>query len=555
MSDSLDEILDAARDHHLAGRLPEAVDLYRKALQLAPDDAPSLFLLGLAVFQLGRAGEAVDLVRRAVSLDPAAPEYHCDLARILFSLNNLPGAIAASRTALELQPDFPEALFNLGNALCRSRMLEDGIDAYQRAVALRPGASDAVNNLGMALLELGRIDEAVACFDQILASNPSDAAAHSNRIYALHFSPSSNAAGIRRELIQWNQRHALPLKVTIVPHIRRHQRDSGRPLRIGYVSPDFREHVVGWSLLPFLPEHDRKVFHISCYSSVKRPDAVTRQLQSHVAVWRDISSVSDEQAAKIIRDDEIDILVDLSLHTGGNRLLLFARKPAPIQVTYLGYPGSTGLETMDYRLSDPFLDSDEEQVDHTERTIRLPLTYWCYRPGGPTSAVIPLPALSAGTITFGCLNTFQKISSSALDVWRELMKEVPRSRLLLHAPVGRHRQQLIERFETSGIAADRIEFVERLPWHEYIQTYQRIDIALDPFPYGGGITTCDALWMGVPTITLRGKTSVGRGATSILQNLNLPQYIAQTPAQYISEAATLASDLPRLADLRLSLRP
>jgi predicted O-linked N-acetylglucosamine transferase (SPINDLY family) len=553
MSQTTDEILDAARDHHLAGRFSEAADLYRKILELAPEDGEAFFLLGLALFQLGHVAEAADKVRRAVSLDPAVAEYHCDLARILFTLNDFPGAIAASRKALELQPNFPEALFNLGNALCRTRLFEDGIDAYQHALIQRPDARDAANNLGMALLELGRIDGAIACFDQILASNPSDAAARSNRIYAMHFNPSSTAAKIREELVDWNQQHARPLNATIIPHIRRPKLDS-HPLRIGYVSPDFREHVVGWNLLPLLAEHDRKRFHIICYSSAGRADAITRELQSHVAAWRDISALSDQQAAKIIREDQIDILVDLSLHTGGIRLLLFARKPAPIQLTYLAYPGSTGLEAMDYRFSDPFLDFGQDLSDHTERTIRLPRTYWCYRPGGPTPAVVPPPALSAGIITFGSLNAFQKISGPTLDVWRQLMQSVPRSRLLLHAPVGKHRGQLIQGFETSGIADDRIEFVDRLPWSQYIQTYQRIDIALDPFPYGGGITTCDALSMGVPIITLRGKTTVGRGGSSILQNLNLPEFIAESPQQYISAATALANDLALLSKLRSCLR-
>ncbi len=285
-----------------------------------------------------------------------------------------------------------------------------------------------------------------------------------------------------------------------------------------------------------------------------RPDAVTRELQSHVAAWRDISSLSDEQAAKIIREDQIDILVDLSMHTGGNRLLLFARKPAPIQVTYLGYPGSTGLEAVDYRLSDPFLDSDEDIAAHTEITIRLPNTYWCYRPGGPTPSVLPAPVLSAGTITFGSLNAFQKISAPTLDAWLQIMQSVPRSRLLLHAPKGKIREQLIQRFDAAGVSAERIEFVDRLPWPPYIQTYQRIDIALDPFPYGGGITTCDALWMGASVITLQGKTAVGRGGSSILNNLHLPEFITQTPEQYISAAVSLANDPHRLAVLRPTLR-
>ena len=348
----------------------------------------------------------------------------------------------------------------------------------------------------------------------------------------------------------WNDRHARPL--TAVAHPNRH--DLDRPLRIGYVSADFREHVVGWNMLPLLREHDPKQFQIFGYSAVRRPDAMTRELQSHVFEWRDIAGVSDDDAARMIRNDQIDILVDLSLHTGGNRLLIFARKPAPVQATYLGYPGSTGLETMDFRFSDPFLDSDEETADHTERTIRLPRTYWCYRPGGPAPAVAKLPALSNGWITFGCLNLFQKLSIPTLELWGRIMLTVPESRLLLHAPVGSCRTRLLQLLEHSAVAGHRIEFVERLPWPRYIQTYQRIDIALDPFPYGGGITTCDALWMGVPVITLRGKTAVGRSGASILGNLGLQQFVARSAEQYISAAAELADDLALLSELRSTLR-
>ncbi len=552
MSQTLDEILDAAQDHHIAGRFAKAVELYRNALKLHPDDAQCLFFLGIALFQLRRSAEAVELVRRAIALDPTVAEYHCDLSRFLFALNDFEGAIAASRKAIELRPDFPEALFNLGNALCRSGQLEEGIDPYRRAIALQSDGSDAVNNLGMALLTLGKIDEAIACFDRILASNPTDAAAQSNRIYAAHFSPSWTAKEIRGELVQWNDRHAQPLAAAIAPHT--NDRHLDRPLRVGYVSADFREHVVGWNMLPLIQEHDPGRFQIYCYSSVRNPDAVTRQLQSYASAWRDIADTSDERAAQIIREDRIDVLIDLSVHTGGNRLLIFARKPSPIQITYLGYPGSTGLATMDYRFSDPFLDSDEEQADHTEHTIRLPRTYWCYRPGDATPPVAPPPVLSAGRITFGCLNQFQKVSAPTLDWWQQILQAVPGSHLLLHAPPGKHRAELIQRFERNGIAAHRIEFVERLPWSQYIQTFGRMDIALDPFPYSGGITTCDALWMGVPVITLRGKTAVGRSGTSILHNLDMDQCIAHFPEQYVSAAETLAGDLPLLTDTRVRLR-
>ena len=277
------------------------------------------------MFQAGRAPEAVQWVRRAIAVDPAVAEYHCDLGRFLFHLNDLEGAISASRRAIELRGDFPEALFNLGNALCRSELFEDGIEAYRRAIGLRGEVPDAVNNLGMALLSVGRIDEAVGCFDRILASNPSDAAVHSNRIYAVHFHPDWDAAAIRGELMQWNERHARPVKAAIAAHNNR--RDPDRRLRIGYVSADFREHVVGWNMLPLLREHDGKRFEVFCYSGVQRPDAMTRELRSHALEWRDIAGISDDRAAGMIREDQIDILVDLSLHTGGNRLGVFVRKP------------------------------------------------------------------------------------------------------------------------------------------------------------------------------------------------------------------------------------
>jgi len=552
MEQTADEILDAAQDHHLAGRIAESIELYQRALKLRPDDAQCHFFLGLATFQAGRATEAVQWVRRAIAIDPSVAEYHCDLGRFLFHLNDLDGAIGASRKAIELRGDFPEALFNLGNALCRSELFDEGIDAYRRAIALRGEVRDAVNNLGMALLSLGRIDEAVACFDRIVASNPSDAAAHSNRIYALHFHPSWDAAAIRRELMQWNDRHAWPLKTAITPH--KNPRDPERPLRIGYVSADFREHVVGWNMLPLLREHNSKRFQVFCYSGVQRADAITRELRSHAFAWREIAGISDDRAAEMIREDQIDILVDLSLHTGGNRLLVFARKPAPIQVSYLGYPGSTGLEAVDWRFSDPYLDSEEENAYHTERTIGLPRTYWCYRPGGTAPAVAPPPALSSGTITFGCLNLFQKLSGPALELWGRIMLAVAGSRLLLHAPKGNCRTRLMQLFERSGVAGNRIEFVERVPWPQYIQTYQRIDIGLDPFPYGGGITTCDALWMGVPVITLRGKTAVGRGGTTILSNLNLDQLVARSLEQYMTTATALANNLALLSEMRAGLR-
>jgi predicted O-linked N-acetylglucosamine transferase (SPINDLY family) len=257
----------------------------------------------------------------------------------------------------------------------------------------------------------------------------------------------------------------------------------------------------------------------------------------------------------MIRADGIDILVDLSLHMAGNRLPVFARKPAPVQVSYLGYCGTTGLETMDYRLSDWHFDpGDTDPNGYSEKTVRLPRSYWCYEPAGSTPEVGPPPAGKAGRITFGCLNHFGKASPAALDSWEEILRRAPETRFVLHAPEGSCREMVRERFMRGGIGTDRLDFIARCEWPQYVETLETIDIALDPFPYGGGITTCDAIWMGVPVVSLSGRTSVGRGGRSILSNLGLRDLIAETPQGYVEIALSLAGDMSRLAELRAGLR-
>jgi len=271
-------------------------------------------------------------------------------------------------------------------------------------------------------------------------------------------------------------------------------------------------------------------------------------------VWRDSADWSDSELANRIRADQIDILVDLALHTNGNRLQVFARKPAPVQVTWLGYPGTTGLASMDYRLTDPYLDPPgERDAFYTEKSIRLPHCFWCYGPIRQAVEVSALPALSAGYMTFGCLNNFTKVSRAVLTLWASLLSAVPNSRLRIH--MTRDRQsKVIAQFAELGIEANRIRFAEKQPFVKYLEDYNRIDIALDPFPYAGGTTTCDALWMGVPTVTLRGHTAVGRGGVSILSNVGLTDWIAENPGQYVSIAKNKAADLPALAELRANLR-
>ncbi len=499
----------------------------------------------------GLPDEAISIARRALQLRPNWPEIHNTLGNLLKEQGNYPQS-ECYKKALLLRPDFPDAMNNLANVLQESGSLDEAIALFQKAIAIQPNLPQAHYNLGNALQVAGRVDEAIASFDRSLAIQPENAITHSNRIYALHFHPAYDTPAICNELAKWNRLHAMPLAASIVPY--RNTPDPGRRLKIGYVSSDFCEHVVGWNLFPLMTNHDHQRFEIYCYSSAGTPDLMTEKLKANSDVWRDVARAPDEQVAQLVRSDQIDILIDLSLHSAHHRLLLFARKPAPIQMTYLGYCSSTGLTAIDYRLSDPFMDSIEMEAYYSEKTVRMPRAYWCYQPGIEAPEVNVLPALTHGHITFGCLNNFAKIQQPVVMIWAKILAAIPGARLMLHAPLGSPRQRILDWFTQTGIAAERVVFVQKQRLPEYFQTYQTMDIALDPFPYGGGITSCDGLWMGVPPVTLVGSTAVGRGGKSILENLGLGDLTAETPEQYVQAAVNLASDLNKLANLRACLR-
>jgi len=550
---TVEDAIQIARQHHDAGRSTQAEEIYRQILAQRPDHAQSLHLLGMLAGQTGRMDMAIELIRRAIAICSTNAACHSDLGNALREAGQLDASIASCRQAIQLKPDYAIAHNNLANALRDVGQLDAAIASYRQAIRFKPDFGVAHNNLSFALQSAGQLDEAIAVCRQILQLKPGLADVHSSLLCTLQFHPGYDARMVYEEHRLWNAQHAEPLKKFIGPHT--NNRDPSRRLRIGYVSADFREHVVGWNLLPLLREHDRQQVEIFCYAGVARPDALTGQLQRHADVWRSILDVPDAQAADLIRQDRIDILVDLSIHTAKNRLLVFARKPAPVQVTYLGYCASTGMEATDYRLSDPYMDPPDSDLSiYSEQTIRLPETYWCYQPGGPTPDVSPLPALAAGNITFGCLNNFVKVSAPAMDLWAEILRQVHRSRLIIHSAPGVGLDAVKKRFADHGVSSDRLEFVSSQPWKQYIHTYNRIDISLDPFPWGGGITTCDAIWMGVPVVSLVGSTAVGRGGSSILANLKLPELAACLPQQYVQIAVDLVNDPLRLAELRRTLR-
>lgn len=535
------------------GQFPEALTAYRRAAALQPTRPEIHYHLGNALQTKGQLDEAVASYRQAIALRPNYPEAHNNLGSALKVLGQLDGALASLREAIALRPNFPEACNNLGDALKESGQLDAAVDACRQAIAFRPNFAEAYGTLGNVLKDMGRLDEAIAAYRQAIALKPNLAIAHSNLVYTLHFHPGYDAAAMAEEHRGWNRQHAWPLKPFI--QLQTNDRNPARRLRLGYVSPDFREHPVGRFLLPLLVQHDRKSFEVFAYSQVRVPDGVTERLRSLADGWRNIAGCSDLQVTEMIRQDKIDILVDLTMHLSNNRLLVFARKPAPVQVTYLAYCSTTGLETIDYRLSDPYLDPAEGDASiYSESTIRLPETYWCYQPLAVASEVSPPPALQNGFVTFGCLNNFCKVSEPTLAAWAKLLRTVPNSQLLIHAQEGRHRESVWDRMDREGVTSKRIQFVGFMPTEKYFAYYHRIDIALDTFPYGGGTTTCDALWMGVPLVSLAGKTAVSRGGLSILSNVGLPELVARSEERYVQIAVELAADLGRLSALRSTLR-
>lgn len=535
-------------------RLDEAIASFQRALALQPDFPNALDNLGNALATQGRNNEAIDCYRRAIALQPGFANAFNNLGDVLKESGQLDAAFACFQKAIDLRPDFAEAHNNLGRAFQDRDQLDEALACFRQALTLKPDLVEAHNNLGGIFKDRGQLHETIACYQRALELDPDRPDIHSNLVLALHYLSDGEASTLDAELRRWNQRHARPLAKFIPTYD--NERSPARRLRIGYLSPDFRSHPVGWFMRPLLAAHDRHATELFCYSDAPRVDVITAQIRSHVDAWRDIVGQTDQQVADQIRVDRVDILVDLALHTARNRLLVLARKPAPVQATYLAYPGYSGLDTVDYRLTDPHLDpSDDCVATGPERPIRLPETYWCYQPlVEPSPEVTPLPALTAGHITFGCLNNFGKVTPVTLAIWCRLLAAVPEAHLLLHTHPGSHRRRLRELFARNNLDPQRLEFADHVPIAQYFRCYQSIDIALDPFPFPGGTTTCDALWMGVPVITLAGPTPVSRGGVSLLSNIGLSELAAQSVDEYVAIAATLARDLPRLAALRAGLR-
>lgn len=615
--------LNHAMELHRTGKLVEAENLYRQLQQHFPQATDIVHLIGLIEVDTGRKDEGFANLRRVIALQPEIPHYHANLGARLLEQREAVEALACLERAIKLQPETASHHYNRGNALLQLQRWPEALATYRLSLSLQPDNSSCELQLGLALYSAGQIQESIAHYRDMLRRRPTDLSAatnlgamlqaecdldgaaeafqhalriepnntiplnnlavihkelgetgpaiqllrrcvelqpdakeiRSNLILIMHYDPATTGGAIAEQHAEWNRRHVS----ATTPHA--NPPTPARKLRIGFISPDLRDHVVGRALLPSLTRHDRSQFEIYCYAGA-HPDAFGQKFREHADGWRETTGWPANLFAQRIRSDQIDVLIDVALHTSDNRLDVFALKPAPVQVSWLGYPESSGLSTMDYRLTDTHLEppAGNQIADTNEKPWMIPDCWTCYEPPADFPEVNDLPSGKGSPFTFGSLNNSCKINDEVLGAWARILRARPAARLLLLAKQGSHRRRFTEALTKLGVAPEQLCFADYLPstpdlsQGALLARYHEIDLALDTFPYGGMTTTLDALWMGVPVVSLVGQSNLGRAGLSILSNVGLADFAAPSVDAYIDLAIKTAQDKPALAALRAGLR-
>jgi len=537
-------------------KLDAAVACFRCALALKPDFPAALASYGSALVAQGKLDDSVVYFKRAIALDPRCIPAYNNLGTTLLQLNMTDEAIAAFEQAIALSEGSgqAEAHYNLGTSLLERHILDRAITSLGKALVADPKHAGARNNLGVALQDKGQVEDAVAAYAEVMAVSPDYAGAYSNKLMAMHYIEKYSNEDVLQVALAFGKAFDRP---DARPFTGR-DLSPERKLRIGYVSGDFNVHPVAFFLARCLEAHDREKFEIFAYSNWPHEDELTAELREHIDHWRVVVGISDGDAAEMIRKDEIDILVDLSGHTNKTRVNLFGLKAAPIQAAWLGYFGTTGLKSMDYLILDPVSAPAGADKWYTESLVRLPYGRFCYK--APPANLTPSepPCLEQGFVTFGCFNNVAKLGPGVIRLWAEVLQAVPNSRLLLKwRSLGEDsvKKRLLDAFAREGAPAERIELRGASSYFDMLKEYNDIDIALDPFPFGGATTSCEALWMGVPVLTLPSDRLASRQTLGFLHGMGFEQLAAGSPQDFVARAVSLASDTRRQRELRAALRP
>jgi len=535
------------------GRFEEAVSCYRQALEFKHDIPGVHAGLGESLHYLGRLDEAVASYHVAVSANPNSAELLNNLGSAQSDLGLYDEAAKNFRTAAALSPMYAEAHYNLGRTLKLLDQLDDAIDCYRKAVSINPEFSDAYTNLGIALSDIGLRDEAVSCFEKVCELDPASAGAYSNVLVMEQYRPGQTTEALFRLHQKWQDRYGktvspLRLKRQALP-------DPDRRLRIGFMSADLGRHPVGYFVVGLFEKLLKQNVETIVFSD-RVADDLSNRIKTSTTVWHDVNGMSDENLTQVILDNEIDILFDLSGHLG-SRLNVIAAKPAPIQVAWAGYVGTTGLSSVDYLLSDVYSTPPDEEQYYSEKIIRMPDGWLCYEAPDYAPQVGPLPSEKNGFITFASFSNPAKINEDVVTVWSRILDSVENSRLFIKCKGGNSKafqDHLGALFGARGIDRSRLSIEGRSPHADLLACYNDVDIALDTFPYSGGLTTYEALWMGVPVITAPGETFASRHSLSHLSTIGLPELVARDHDEYVELALGLASHTDRLAGLRAGLR-
>ncbi|MFA7240578.1 MAG: tetratricopeptide repeat protein [Sulfuricellaceae bacterium] len=534
------------------GKLNAAVASYRRALEIEPDSAVVHNNMGIALTDIRQLNSAVESFHRALQIDPHYAEAYNSLGVALQELGQLVDAAASFRRALGAKPDFAEAHSNLGNTLKYLGQFDDAVASHHMALKIKPNYAEAHNNLGNVLKDQGQFDDATAGFRRALEIKPDYVAAFNNLLFTLNYHPDKSGEEIYAAYREYDERFGLPQRGKWRAH--GNSRETGRRLKVGYVSPDFRRHSCRHFLEPLLAHHDKNAVEVYAYAELAREDEVTARYKGYVDHWTPMAGMTDDALSDRIRADGIDILVDLAGHTAKNRLSVFAQKPAPVSLSWLGFGYTTGLSAVDYLLTDAVAAPAGSEGLFSEAPWRLDTPGYVYRPAEDMGAVSILPALTRGYVTFGALTRAVRINPHTIRVWSEILNRVENARLVIDSGDFKSttmQDALAEKFAAYGVRRERLEIAcHSPPW----DVLRGLDIGLDCFPHNSGTTLFETLYMGVPFVTLAGRPSVGRLGSAILEGAGHPALIARTEDDYVALAVALASDLPKLATFRAGLR-